>query len=765
MNGWIPASPWKNSPSEQSRVPGQGLRSGGLVFWDLRQGPVAVTLLAVRRLILLLSLIPLAACQQAVNNPYPTEEAGLGILYSAFSERPKHLDPARSYSSNEVAFTGQIYEPPLQYHYLKRPYELIPLTAEAVPRPRYEDAQGRSLPEDAPAAAIAVSVYEIRIRPGIRYQPHPAFSLDGAGKPRYLPIPTALLDEVTAIPDFPEPGTRELTAEDYVYQIKRLAHPGLHSPILGLMAGHIVGLGDLAKTLEAEARHGKGGWLDLRNQPLAGVQVVDRYTYRILIKGKYPQFIYWLAMPFFAPVPWEVDAFYSQPGMAEKNLVLDWWPVGTGPYMMTVNQPHRQMRLTRNPHFRGEPYPAEGAPGDAEAGLLADAGRTMPFVDEAVYSLETETIPYWNKFIQGYYDASGISSDNFDQAVQAGAGGEVDVSPEMAARGIELKTSVSASLFYTGFNMLDPVVGGLDEKRRKLRQAIAIAMDNEEFVAIFRNGRGIPAQGPLPPGLFGYRDGREGMNARVYDWVDGQPVRKSLTEAKRLLAEAGYPGGRDAVTGRPLVLNFDTPARGPDDKARLDWLRKQFRKIDIELVIRGTDYNRFQDKMREGTAQIFEWGWNADYPDPENFMFLLYGPHKKVGSGGENAANYQNPEFDRLFVQMKDMDNGPARQAIIDRMVDILREDAPWIFGFYPKNYALHHGWLHNVKPNLMANNELKYRRVEPGSRSVARQEWNRPHWLGPALLAGVLVLGLYPAWRAYQRRQQAPGRSGRTEP
>ena len=119
---------------------------------------------------------------------------------------------------------------------------------------------------------------------------------------------------------------------------------------------------------------------------------------------------------------------------------------------------------------------------------------------------------------------------------------------------------------------------------------------------------------------------------------------------------------RDPETGGPLILYYDTPAAGPDSKAMLQWYRKQLAKLGIELVIRATDYNRFQDKMLKGTAQIFQWGWNADYPDPENFLFLLYGPNAKVGRNGENAANYKNPEYDALFEQVKNMDNGPERQ-------------------------------------------------------------------------------------------------------
>ena len=61
--------------------------------------------------------------------------------------------------------------------------------------------------------------------------------------------------------------------------------------------------------------------------------------------------------------------------------------------------------------------------------------------------------------------------------------------------------------------------------------------------------------------------------------------------------------------------------------------------------------------MIKGTGQIFQWGWNADYPDPENFFFLLYSKNGKVKYGGENAVNYKNDEFDRLFLLMKNMDN------------------------------------------------------------------------------------------------------------
>ena len=706
------------------------------------------------------------------NDPYPIAERGGNILYSSFSERPKHLDPAQSYTSDESDFISQIYEPPLQYHYLKRPFKLIPATATALPRPRFYDARNRELPASGDALNVAYSVYEVRISPGIRYAPHPAFATDTQGRPLYLNLDAASMRDKFRLRDFPMTGTRELTADDYVYQIKRLASPRVNSPIFGHMSEYIVGLkaySDLLvveeKKLQAARKPGQvPPMLDLNRFDIEGVTSVDRYTYRIRLNGKYPQFIYWLAMPFFAPIPIEADRFYGQPGLAQRNITLDWYPVGTGPYRLTENDPNSRMVLERNVHFRGEPYPSEGEPEDGPAGMLAEAGKMGPFIDKVVFTREKEGIPYWNKFLQGYYDRSGISSDSFDSAVRVGSTGEASLSPEMESHGIRLKTSVATSSYYLAFNWLDPVVGGAGdglqrEQTRKLRQAISIAVDFDEYISIFANGRGIAGQGPIPPGIFGFRDGVEGVNPVVYENKDGNARRRSLEVAKKLLAEAGYPDGRHTRTGLPLVLYLDTTAGGPGDKARLDWYRKQFEKINIQLDIRSSDWNRFQEKIRKGNTQMFFLGWNADYPDPENFLFLLYGPNSGAKANGENKANYQNPEFDRLFERMNNMENGPERQAVIDRMVVILREDAPWAWGFHPKDYGLYHDWLTNVKPNQMARNGLKFYRLDTALREQKRAEWNRPMVWPLTLVIALLLRSAWPALRSWRRRERQVAR------
>ncbi|WP_246598820.1 ABC transporter substrate-binding protein [Methylogaea oryzae] len=695
----------------------------------------------------------LAGCDGAPwNSPYSTVDAAANTLYSSFSEQPKHLDPALSYNVNELQLIAQVYETPLQYHFLKKPYTLIP-SAAALPEITYRDAAGAALPKDADEASIAYSDYVIAVTPGILYQPHPAFARDGAGQYLNHDLSEARLRDIRSIGDVGQTGTRELVAEDFVYQIKRLVHPKIHSPVAELMKQYIAGLAELEQTLADAYGKQAGGYFDLRPFAFEGAQALDKYRYRIRLKGKYPQFRFWLAMTFFAPVPWEAERFYSQPGLREKNITLDWFPVGTGPYMMTENNPNRRMVLARNPNFHAEYYPDEAPPEDKAAGLLADAGRRLPFIDRVVYILEKETIPYWNKFLQGYYDASGVGSDSFDQAIQFSQRGEAGLTPDMAAKDIRLETSITPSVYYMGFNMLDPTVGGLDEAHRKLRRAISIAIDYEEFISIFLNGRGIPAQGVLAPGLFGYTEGEAGINPYVYDWDGQKPRRKSIDDAKRLLAEAGYPEGRDAATGQPLVLYLDASSGGADDKSLFNWYRKQYAKLGIQLVIRTTDYNRFQQKIRDGNAQIFVWGWHADYPDPENFFFLLHGANIKVGKGGENASNYQSPEFDRLYEKMRNMDDTPQRQALIDQLQEIARRDAPWVFAFHPQDFALHHGWYSNLKPTTMAYNNLKFRKLDPAKRQAARTAWNEPLvwplWLGLAALIAVVA----PAWLAYRRR------------
>ncbi len=719
-------------------------------------------------------LLLLTACD---NNPYWSGAARENTLFYAFDERsPRYLDPVASYSNPESAYTLQIYEPPYGYHYLKRPYALIPKSAAEVAKPRYVGKDGQPLPDDAPAEAIAESIYDVRIRPGVRFQPHPAFARDELGRLRYHALNAAQLGARRSPWDFEHQGTRELTAEDFVYALKRHATTRIETPVLAVFADHVVGLKEYVELIKREDAKLTAGlpadardkpFLDFRQFPLAGTSAPDKYTWRIRLNGKYPQWGYWMALPFLAPVPWEAEAFYAQPGMNEAGLSLNQWPVGTGPYMMKEFIRDRRHVMVRNPNFRGEPYPCEGMPGDEAAGLLADCGKPMPFIDTLHVVLEKEKVSLKEKFKQGFFDVPEIERPEWGVDFRADAEDSAEVQQLFERRGFKFPLMTDISNWYLGFNMLDPVVGHGEtpaqrEKNRKLRQAIAIAIDWEEgYGRIFKHKGGEAAHGPVPPGLFGSREGEPGHhNPVTHRLVAGKVVRRPIEDAQRLLAEAGYPGGREAASGKPLVLNYDFQrALTPGFKAENDWMIKQFAKLGIQLEVRATDFNQYQDKTLKGKHQIFWGGWLADYPDAENFLFLLYGPLGRSKNQGDNYANYGNPVYDKLYGQLQTLDEGPLKQAVIDQMVAIVQEDSPWCFGYFPWGGLAFQSWVHNGKPSIMIRDMAKYYRLDVAERERRQAEWNRPvYWPLWVLALAALALA-WAARRSHRARERSTAR------
>ena len=186
---------------------------------------------------------------------------------------------------------------------------------------------------------------------------------------------------------------------------------------------------------------------------------------------------------------------------------------------------------------------------------------------------------------------------------------------------------------------------------------------------------------------------------------------------------------------------------------------KQFAKVGVQLEVRATDGNQFQDKVRKGKHQVFWMGWLADYPDAENFLFQLYGPNSKSISDGENTANYANPEFDRLFRQLKSADDGPRKQALIDQMVHIVQEDAPWSFGYFPYTSAAEQRWVRNSKATILIKDRGRVLRVDTQARVAALKEWNRPV-MWPLLV--LLLLAVGGGWmlrRSFKRRERMNAR------
>jgi ABC-type transport system substrate-binding protein len=651
------------------------------------------------------------------NNPYPGADDALKIRYSALSSPPKTLDPAVTYSALEHSITANVYETLLEYHYLKRPYTLMPGLARTVPEPRHL-GDGRV-------------AYRFALREGMLFQDDPSFSLGGAGR-----------------------RTREIQAADVAFELMRIADPAVTSPV-GATFGKIEGFAGFASEL-IRLREEEEGFGELRIDEqyaraggISGVRVDGRHGLEIVLSDPYPQILYWFAMPFTTPVPWEAVEYYD--GEEGRDFFKD-HPVSSGPFQIAEYDKHFRIVLERNPNWYGVQhpewrapgavYPSEGEPGDQEAGLLDPAylGRALPFLDRIEFRLEKETIPTFNKFLQGYYDASGIIRESFDKVIQEG-----ELSPQMRSLGMRLEKAVEPDVFYLGFNMNDPVVGApAGERGRKLRQAMSLAVDAKEFTRVFTNGRGVPAQSPVPPGIFGY------------DPDYRNPYRQpDLARAAELLEQAGYPDGIDPGTGRPLHLSFDLGDTSTRARLTYQFFVDAWSRLGLDVELAATNYNQFREKVDRGAYQIFAWGWIADYPDPENFLFLLWGEMAESRSGGPNTANFDQPRYNELFLAMKDRDNDERRLEIIAEMRGILEEERPWIELRHSESYALFQPWMRNVKPAGLSLPASKYQDIDAGRRAELRLAWNRPIvWPAYALALVALAL-IIPGVVTFLRERQ----------
>jgi ABC-type transport system substrate-binding protein len=569
------------------------------------------------------SLAGLSACTSKGRNEPPN------TLHLAVPAKIKGLDPAFAddlYSGNEV---GRVYEGLLQYHYLKRPYTLIPNLAEAMPE---MSPDGKTL--------------TFRLKKGVLFQDDPCFKETG-GK------------------------GREMTAEDFVYSFKRVADPKVASSGWWIFDGKVQGLNEWR---DAAAKAGTTDYA----KAVEGLQALDRYTLKIKLTQRSTLFLYNLAMTFASVVPREAVETYGKEFLNH--------PVGTGPFKIEEYNPASKLVWVRNPTYRKETYPSEGAPGDKEAGLLEDAGKPLPLADRLVATIFVEQQPQWLTFLKGGLDATAIPKDSFQQAITP----TKELSPELKEKGIRLIKAPGLDVTHESFNMNDPVVG----RNKLLRQAISLALDQETFNELFYNGRAISAQGPIPPEIEGY------------DPNFKNPYRQfNVAKAKELLAKAGYPEGKGLAP-----IEYATVADSTHRQIS-EFLEKQLAAIGVKLKVNNYSWPEFQASVKNRKGQMWGFAWGADYPDAENFLQLFY---SKNASPGPNDSNYSNPEFDRLYEKTLGMPDTPARTAVYRQMVKIVVEDCPWIFGAHRIAFNLVQPWLKNYKVHDLEHSRAKYYRVDP---------------------------------------------------
>jgi ABC-type transport system substrate-binding protein len=159
-----------------------------------------------------------------------------------------------------------------------------------------------------------------------------------------------------------------------------------------------------------------------------------------------------------------------------------------------------------------------------------------------------------------------------------------------------------------------------------------------------------------------------------------------LEKAKQLLADAGYPDGIDATTGRRLVLHLDMGRTSQEMRESTDLLVSFYDRIGVSIQPSFHNWPVFLKRISNRQSQMFRIGWIGDYPDAENFLQLFYGVNV---CPGPNRTNYVNPAVDKLYEQAVTIADETERNNLWFEIQRIVREDCPWLFMQYRKTYTL----------------------------------------------------------------------------
>jgi ABC-type transport system substrate-binding protein len=562
---------------------------------------------------------------------------GLKIFRYARGNEHKTLDPARQFDQASAILISNIYDTLLDYHYLDRPYRLVPRLLERMPEPQADS-----------------TTYLFTLKQNVHFSDDPAFA-GGKG--------------------------RELTVDDVIYSIKRFADARVNVKSYILVRGTIVGLDEFrARTREPDAQ------LKYERMEIPGIRKLDRYRMTIQFTVENPLALYPFASSVLSIVAWEAVEAYGEDFASH--------PVGTGPFVLEKLERRGTIVLKRNPHYHGH-YPTSGEPGDAAAGLLADAGKRLPLVDEIHLPLIEESQPRMLRFRKGELDWIPIDRDNFRKMAYRDENGSFHLKSPYD-RAFRMYTEPGLSTEYIAFNMKDELVGG----NLALRQAIAYALNIDEFIKILRNGRALPLETIVPHPIAG----SEGD-------IDVEYYRYDPERAKEKLAEAGYPGG----AGLPPIT-FEYRNTSKDVRQEFEFIRNELSAVGISAKANFNTFAAYLKRIESGNFQLGSSGWAADYPDGENFYQLLY---SKNTTPGPNMSEFSNPEYDRLYEESRFMPNGPERFAKFRRMSEIIRDEVPLILRFNALSFGLYQNRIGNLKRNIMLDAPFRFLDLEESSEAA----------------------------------------------
>jgi ABC-type transport system substrate-binding protein len=573
---------------------------------------------------------------------------GSRVLRYAFRVAESGFDPAQVQDLYSSTLNANIFEAPFEFAYLERPFVLRPNTAAAMPM--VDDDFRRIV---------------VKLRPGIYFAKDPAFN----GKPR------------------------ELVAADYVYSIKRHYDPRWKSPrVYVLESSTILGLSELRQ----ESLRSRQPF-DYERE-VAGLRVLDRYTFELRFAEPQPRFLYYLADPsLVGAVAREVVEAYGDKVMEH--------PVGTGPYRLTSWKRSSKIVLERNPDYREVRYRESAPDGDPDLapGVARLQGRRLPMIDRVEVTIIDENQPRWLAFLNGQHDfLEELPTDFANQAIPNNT-----LAPNLRRLGIQMDRYPRADVSLSYFAMENPVVGGYTPDKVALRRAIALGVDVDQEIRLARRNQAIPAQSPIGPQTWGF-DPAFRSEMSLYD-----PAR-----AKALLDLYGYvdrdgDGWREQPDGSPLTLEYSTQ---PDQQSRqlIELWRKNMTALGIRMEFRFAKWPENLKASRAGKLMMWGVGWSAAAPDADTFLALGYGPNR----GQANHARFDLPAFNRLYQQQRVLPDGPQRAAVIEAAKKLMIAYMPYKVHVHRYFTDLAHPWVVGARRNIFVRDFWKYVDIDPSLKA-----------------------------------------------
>lgn len=315
-------------------------------------------------------------------------------------------------------------------------------------------------------------------------------------------------------------------------------------------------------------------------------------------------------------------------------------PVGTGPFKFEEWAQDDKIVLSKNENYW----------------RTDNEGNQLPYLDGMEFKVIPDHTMEWTEFTLGNLDSIDEVDDPYYEEAKAMEG--FYERPQMGT-------------YYYGMNVsLEPF-----KDNKKLRQALNYAINREAMIDLVKNGRATPAKGVLPPGMFGYNPDLKGY---TYD----------PDKAKELLAEAGYPDGVK------LALQYNT---SDGHKRIAEALQQQLKAVGIDLEIKNVDWGAHLDSVERSEVPFFRMGWVVDYPDPDNFLYVLLHTDNHGSQG--NYTRFSNPEFDRLTKEARVEPDTEKRRKMYQDAEKIVVEEAPWVF--------IYHYTTHQVVQDYVEGYEL----------------------------------------------------------